>query len=479
MTRYNHFIGGDWVAPATKTWFEAIDPSNGQAFAELPRGSTPDVDAGVLAARAAFPAWAARDALERGRILSRIAQRITREADNLTHIESIDTGKPLSQARADVLVAARYFEFYAGAVDKFGGETIPVPGPFLNYTLREPLGVVAHIIPWNYPLQIGSRAIAAPLAVGNTVVLKPAEEASVSLFTLARICAEEGVPPGVVNVIAGIGEEAGAPLAAHPGINHVTFTGSLEVGRRVAQAAAANVVPVTMELGGKSPHIVFSSADLDRAVPIILRSFIQNAGQTCSAGSRILVDNRIKRELVERLTEEVGRLSIGPGPSDPDLGPLISERQKERVQHYIQLARQRGATIREGLLGTESQGFFVAATLLDGVLPDNPVFHEEIFGPVASITGFSSESEAVELANATEYGLVSAVWTKDVAQAHRVATKVQTGQVFINSYGAGGGVEMPFGGYRHSGYGREKGMEALYHYTQVKNVAVFMDGQED
>lgn len=367
------------------------------------------------------------------------------------------------------------FEFYAGAADKFGGETIPIPGPFLNYTLREPLGVVASIIPWNYPLQIGSRAIAAPLAVGNAVVLKPAEEASVSLFTLAALCADEGVPPGVVNVIAGFGEEAGAPLAAHPDINHLTFTGSLEVGKLVGQAAASNIVPVTMELGGKSPHVVFSSAHLDRAVPVLIRSFIQNAGQTCSAGSRILVDNHVKDELVERLTDGVGKVKMGPGSSDPDLGPLISARQRERVHHYVEMARSRGARVLSGSNDGTERGFFVPATLLDGVHPDNPVFHEEIFGPVASVTGFDTEADAVALANGTEYGLVSAVWTQDIGQAHRVARHLQTGQVFINSYGAGGGVEMPFGGYRHSGYGREKGMEALYQYTQVKNVAVFVD----
>lgn len=475
MTRYHQFIAGDWVVPTTNSWFDAVDPSTGEAFAEVARGSHNDVDRAVLAARTAFPGWAFRDALERGRVLSRIAQRIIKDQESLARIESTDTGKPLSQARADVLVAARYFEFYAGAVDKFGGSTIPIPGRFLNYTLREPLGVVASIIPWNYPLQIGSRAIAAPLAVGNAVVLKPAEEASVSLFHLAAICADEGVPSGVVNIISGFGEEVGAPLAAHPDINHVTFTGSLEVGRLVAQAAAGNVVPVTLELGGKSPHVVFSSADLDRAVPIIIRSFIQNAGQTCSAGSRILVDHEIKSEFVERLREGIGRVRIGPGSSDPDLGPLISERQRKRVRHYVDLAQQRGAHVHVGLDARVSQGYFVPATLLDRVEPNNPVFHEEIFGPVASVTGFSTESEAVALANGTEYGLVSAVWTQDVGQAHRVAKKLQTGQVFINSYGAGGGVEMPFGGYRHSGYGREKGMEALYQYTQVKNVTVFMD----
>ncbi len=474
MGRYRHFIGGDWVSPVLGRWFETYDPSTGQVLASLPGGTAGDIDAAVSAARQAFSPWAAMDAVDRGRILARIGQKILRNVERLAKLESLDTGKPLAQADADVRVAARYFEFYAGAADKFGGTTIPVPGAFLDYTLREPLGVVGVIIPWNYPLQIGARAIAAPLAVGNTVVLKPAEEASLSIFELARLCQEEGVPPGVVNVVAGMGETAGMPLASHSGIHHLTFTGSLEVGRKVAQSAASNVVPVTLELGGKSPHVVFATADLDRAIPIILKSFLQNAGQTCSAGSRILVQQGLQAEVVGRLSDALSTVSVGPGIANPDLGPVISARQKARVEGYVALARERGAVIMEGISPHDERGYYLPPMILDGVRPENPVFHEEIFGPVASVTAFSSEAEALSLANATEYGLVAAVWTEDVGQAHRMARQIRSGQVFINSYGAGGGVEMPFGGYGHSGYGREKGMEALYHYTQVKNVAVYL-----
>lgn len=475
MQYSRQFIGGEWVDPASRRWFDTYDPSNGAVLASLPEGSAVDVNAAVHAARKAFEAWSQLDAMERGRLLAQVGHLILANLAHLSHVESRDTGKPLAQAEADVRVAARYFEFYAGAADKFGGQTIPVPGPFLDYTLREPLGVVAHIIPWNYPLQIGARAIAAPLCVGNTVVLKPAEEASLSLLELAGLCQEVGLPPGVVNVVVGSGESTGAPLAAHSQINHLTFTGSLEVGRQVAKAAAEHVVPVTLELGGKSPHVVFHGAHLDRAVPIIIRSFLQNAGQTCSAGSRILVEDRIKDELIERLHHALGSVSIGPGLSNPDLGPVISEKQKLRVEHYVGLAKGAGASIFTGLIPQQFAGYFVPPMILGDVSPDNPVFHEEIFGPVASVTSFSSESDAVRLANATEYGLVAAVWGNDVAQAHRVAHSIHAGQVFINSYGAGGGVEMPFGGYGHSGYGREKGLEALYHYTQVKNIAVSLE----
>lgn len=474
MTRYQNYIGGQWKPPVSHQWFETHDPSTGKALGSLARGTAADIDLAVQAGREAFAKWAGLDGVERGRLLAAIGRRILKELEWLAELESRDTGKPLSQAKADVRVASRYFEFYAGLADKFGGSTIPVPGPFLDYMVREPLGVVGVIIPWNYPLQIGARAIAAPLAVGNVVVLKPAEEASLSVLELARICLQESIPSGVINVVTGFGEEAGAPLAAHPDLGHLTFTGSLEIGRKVAAAAAANVVPVTLELGGKSPHIVFGSADLDRAVPIIVQSFLQNAGQTCSAGSRILVDETRHEELLIRLKRRLQDISMGPGITDPDLGPVISWKQRERVEQFIRQAEGQGASVWQCKNSVEPPGYYVAPTLVDGVRSENTVFQEEIFGPVASVTTFSTETEAIRLANATRYGLVAAVWTSDVGQAHRMALRIKGGQVFINSYGAGGGVEMPFGGYGQSGYGREKGIEALYQYTQVKNVTVYI-----
>ncbi len=479
MKIYQNIIGGRGEDPITRQWLDVEDPATGEIFAKIPRSHTGDINRAVQAANEAHAIWAGTSGADRGRLLARIGARILRDEECLAVLESRDTGKPLRQARNDVRVASRYFEFYAGMADKFGGATIPVPGPFLDYTLREPVGVVAVIIPWNYPLQIGSRAIAAPLAVGNTVVLKPAEEASLTILELARICQEEGIPAGVVNVISGLGEEAGTPLAAHPDIGHLTFTGSLEVGRVVAAAAAQNIVPVTLELGGKSPHLVFPSADLKRAVPIILQSFLQNAGQTCSAGSRILVHQSRQEELVDQLKQALESVRIGQGLEDPDLGPVISSKQQGRVEALIQAAMAAGLDVWQETSFRRGRGHFVPPTLVNGVGFENFLFQQEIFGPVACVTPFDTEDEAIQLANATEYGLVAAVWSCDVAQAHRVAHRIKAGQVFINSYGAGGGVEMPFGGYRHSGYGREKGIEALYAYTQLKNVAIYLGDESE
>ncbi|MDA8195359.1 MAG: aldehyde dehydrogenase family protein [Thermaerobacter sp.] len=471
-----HFINGQWVDGHRAQFFPSLDPATGERLAELARGDSLDIAEAVAAARGAFGQWQFSDGLARGRLLGVVAQKIRAEAQELARLESLDTGKPLSQARTDVEVASRYFEFYSGVADKIGGETIPVPGPFLDYTGREPLGVCAIIIPWNYPLQIGARAIAAPLAAGNTVVLKPAEEASLSVLELARITADAGFPPGVVNVVTGYGDEAGAPLASHRQINHLTFTGSVEIGKKVAAQAAANVVPVTLELGGKSPNIVFASADLPRAVPIIVRSILQNAGQTCSAGSRLLVEDAICDEVMARVLEQFQSVSIGPGIDDRQLGPLISAQQKARVLRYLTEAADQGLRISQApsLPQELARGNFVAPTMLHDVPLSHALVQEEIFGPVVTVTRFGAEEEAIRLANGTEYGLVAAVWTEHVAQAHRVARRIHAGQVFVNTYGAGGGVEMPFGGYGQSGYGREKGLEALRHYTQVKNISVYV-----
>lgn len=470
--RRRHFIAGDWRDPAEGQWFPTFDPADGTVLAEVARGGAADVEAAVLAARRAFGPWAERFGAERGRILWDIARRIRAEAGALAELETRNTGKPLRQARTDVEVAARYFEFYAGAADKWGGRTIPVPGPFLDYTLREPLGVCAEIIPWNYPLQIGARAIAAPLAVGNAVVLKPAEEAPLTVLELARIAAEAGIPAGVLNVVTGLGPEAGAALARHPGIDHLTFTGSVEVGREVMAAAARNIVPVLLELGGKSPNVVFPSADLDRAIPIIANAVVQNAGQTCSAGSRLLVARPVHDEVVERLAAHFRGLAVGPGLADPDVGPLISAAQYQRVRGFLAQAETEGVRVRADT-PVPPAGWFVPPTVLDGVKPESVLFREEIFGPVVAVTAFDAEEEAIRLANGTPYGLVAAVWTRDLAQGHRVARRIRAGQVFLNAYGAGGGVEMPFGGFGQSGFGRQKGLEALEHYTQVKNVAVY------
>ncbi|WP_324716151.1 aldehyde dehydrogenase family protein [Carboxydochorda subterranea] len=476
--RYDLWIGGEWVAPASGQHFESVDPATGHVLAYLARGGKADVDRAVAAARAALegPGWKRIEPRRRVEWLYEAARRIRQRSDSLARLESLDTGKPLRQARTDVAVAARYFEYYAGIADKILGHTIPLGPGFLDYVLREPVGVCALIIPWNYPIQIASRGLAPALAAGNTVVLKPAEEASLTTLELAGILHEVGVPAGVVNVVTGYGEEAGAALASHPDVDHITFTGSVETGSIVMQAAARGIKPVLLELGGKSPMIVMGDADLDRAIPATAQAIFQNAGQTCSAASRLIVDRRVHREAVEALQRIVSQMRLGPGVEDPDMGPIISRRQQQRVLGYVEAGRSEGARLVAGGRVPEqpelSGGYFVEPTLFDEVSPIMRIAQEEIFGPVLAIMPFDTPDEAVALANGTAYGLVAGIWTRDLSTAHRMAAELRVGQVFVNTYGAGGGVEMPFGGYKKSGFGREKGLETLQHYTQVKNVCV-------
>ena len=476
MQRTALFIGGEWVPAASGQYIPVEDPATGEVIAQVARGRHEDVDRAVEAARRAFPGWWRMAAADRGRLLRRLSDLIASHAEELAELESRDTGKPISQARADVQVAARYFEYYAGAADKLFGETIPYQPGYVVATFREPYGVTGHIIPWNYPIQIGCRTVAPALAVGNCVVMKPAEEACLSLVRLMDLAREAGFPPGVINLVTGYGPEAGAALAEHPGIDHLSFTGSVETGSLVMQASARHVRPVVLELGGKSPQIVLADADLDQASDVIVRAIVQNAGQTCSAGSRVLVESRVHDDLVDRLREKMSRLRVGPGLEDPDLGPVVSATQLERVLGYIEKGKAAGA---EAVVGgrrlTEpplGRGYFVAPTLFVGVSPDVAIANEEIFGPVLSVLRFHHLEEAVELANATPYGLVAGVWSRDISRALTLAGQLRCGQVFINNYGAAGGVELPFGGYKKSGFGREKGFEALYTYSQVKTVAV-------
>jgi aldehyde dehydrogenase (NAD+) len=459
--------------------FDDLDPSTGRPLAEVTQSGPRLVDEAVAAARQAFEhgPWRRMAPKERGRILRSVGEAILAERDGLATLESRDTGKPLMQARTDVEVAARYFEFYGSTIEALHGDTIPaIPGVFA-YTTREPLGVTAHIEPWNYPLQIGSRSLAPSLAVGNACVLKPAEEAPLTLGRLAAIALEAGLPPGVLNVVNGTGAETGAALSGHPGIDHLSFTGSVEVGSLVAAAAAANVVPVSLELGGKSPNIVFADADLERAVPIVAKSVLQNAGQTCSAGSRLLVHRSVHTDVVAALVEAFTKVRIGPGVDDPDLGPLISAGQRDRLERSVRdgigsaTLRHGGGRVADPAL---AGGFFFEPTIVDRVDPQAALFQDELFGPVLAVTPFDGDDEAVALANGTSYGLIAAVWTRDVGRAHRVARDLRCGQVYVNSYGAGGGVELPFGGVKKSGYGREKGFEALLGFCQTKTVAVHL-----
>ena len=474
MDRYASVIGGRDVD--TEQVIDVLDPATGETFAEVAAGGSADVDAAVVAAQAAFPAWSRTTPAVRGRLLRNLAGLITTRRGELAALESRDTGKPMRQAYADVDVAARYFEFYAGAAEALYGDTMTTSPDHFSYTLRQPFGVTGHIVPWNYPLQIGARTVAPALAAGNCSVLKPAEEAPLGPVMLGRLAREAGIPDGVLNVVPGYGTEAGAALAAHRGIAHLSFTGSNEVGELVAVAAAANHVPVVLELGGKSPNVVFEDADLDAAVPVITTAILQNAGQTCSAGSRLLVHRAVHAELVDRLAEAFAAVRVGPGAEDPDLGPLISGGQRERVAALVGAAVEGGnGRLRHGggvPTGLADGGFFFEPTLIDGVDPTSAIAQQEVFGPVLVVTPFDTEEEALRLANGTEYGLIAALWTRDVGRAHRMARDIRAGQIYVNTYGAGGGVELPFGGVKKSGHGREKGFEGLLGYTQVKSVVV-------
>jgi len=463
-------IGGDWCAAPARMALE--DPSTGKRLAEVADGGAGEIDAAVAAARAVPGPWAETPAAERGRVLARLGALLAGREEALARIEARDVGKPLSQARADARALARYMEFYAGAADKLTGETIPFAAGYTVYTLREPHGVTGHIIPWNYPMQIIGRSIGAALAAGNAAVLKPAEEACLTALAFARLAEEAGLPAGALNVVPGRGEVAGAALAAHPGVDHLSFTGSVGTGARVQAAAAGHVAPVTLELGGKSPQLVFADADLDAALPFLVRAGVQNAGQTCSAGSRILVQQEIAGALTERLAERFAALTAGPALADRDLGPLVSARQKEIVEGFLDRAGET-PVIAEGRVAPDAPagGHYVPARLIGPVPPEREIACEEVFGPVTALIPFETEAEAVEIANAPGYGLVAGVWTQSGARQMRLARALRAGQVFLNDYGAGGGVELPFGGVGRSGHGREKGFEALYGFTTLKTVA--------
>ncbi|UDM49733.1 aldehyde dehydrogenase family protein [Cupriavidus sp. MP-37] len=471
-----HFVANRLIAPDNGLRIKVFDPSNGEPFAEIARGNATDVNVAVHAARqAADGAWGQMAPAERVRLLNRVAVALIAHEEELAALEARDTGKPLRQARADARAVARYFEFYAGAVDKLHGQTIPYNPGYTVLTVREPHGVTGHIIPWNYPLQIFGRSVGAALAAGNACVVKPAEDACLSLLRVAEIAAEAGLPEGALNLITGYGHEAGAALARHPGINHISFTGSPQTGKLVSQLAAENHVPVTLELGGKSPQIVFADADLDALVPVVVNGIVQNAGQTCSAGSRLLVERPVYDALLDRLASVFESLRVGPSELDLECGPLISRKQQQRVWDFVSDAQHAGvAVMAQGQIVAEAPeaGYYQVPMLFRDVPPAHRLAQEEVFGPLLAAMPFDTEAEAIALANGTPYGLVAGVWTRDGGRQLRLAHKLRAGQVFINNYGAGGGVELPFGGSGQSGYGREKGFEALYGFTTLKTIAI-------
>jgi aldehyde dehydrogenase (NAD+) len=471
------FIGGRWLAARDERTLDVIAPADGQVFDRIARGGAHEVDLAVTAARAALGgAWGRLNATERGRLLVKIGQSILDHHEELSRLEARDAGKPLSTARNDIMVLARYFEFYGSAADKVHGEVIPFLNGHQVTVQREPLGVTGHIIPWNYPAQILGRSVAPALAMGNAAVVKPAEDTSLSTLRVAEIAAACGLPEGALNVVTGLGEEAGAALAGHPGIDFVSFTGSSEVGALVQQATAVHAVKCVLELGGKSPQIVFDDADIDRAAPIIVRAIVQNAGQTCTAGSRLLVQRSIYERVVERVAVALANTRVGTPEADVDCGPVMNPAQLARVNRYLDGAHMAGIPLlAQGRIieGTPSTGYYVRPTLFGPAPRDASLAREEVFGPVLAALPFDDEADAIALANDTDYGLLAAVWTENGGRQQRVAKAVKAGQVFVNCYGAGGGVELPFGGTKRSGHGREKGLLALEEMSTTKTVVQY------
>ncbi|TFY98556.1 aldehyde dehydrogenase family protein [Ramlibacter rhizophilus] len=469
---YGHLIGGEWVDGAG-TPLAVLAPATARPFAWIARGGAAQIDAAVQAARRALDGdWGRLTAAERGQLMASFGARVREQVERLAWLEAHDTGKPISQARADIRAVARYFEFYGGAADKVHGEVIPYLNGYNVSVVREPLGVTAHITPWNYPAQMFGRTVAPALAMGNAVVLKPAEEACLICLEFGEIARQVGFPAGSLNIVTGLGEEAGAALTAHPDINFVSFTGSPEVGRLVQEAAARHHVPVVLELGGKSPQVVFEDADLELAAATVCQAITQNAGQTCSAGSRVIVQRSVSERFQQLLAQRFAALRIGRPEDDADLGPVINATQQRRVLDFIENARaDRLPVIAQAPVPAAlSEGFFVPPTVFGPVPADNPLVCKEVFGPVLALQLFDTEADAIALANGTEFGLVAGVWTRDGARQQRMARRIVSGQVFINCYGAGGGVELPFGGTKRSGHGREKGLLALEELSTTKTI---------
>lgn len=472
-----NFIDGVWVDPVEGATMPVYEPATGKQFGTIADSTTRDVDLAVLAARKAFDdgAWGRTTATERGRMLHRLADLILANASELSAIEAKDTGKPKSVADADIVALARYFEFYGGAADKLHGEVIPYLNGYHVGVLHEPHGVTGHILPWNYPAQMFGRTLAPALAVGNATVLKPAEDACASSLRLVELAAEAGFPEGAINIVTGKGATAGAALASHHGVDFMSFTGSPEVGRIIQKLCADHYITCTLELGGKSPHVVFADADFDAAIPVIVKAIVQNSGQTCSAGSRVLVERSAYDKFAALLSEAFGKVRVGTPEMDLDCGPIITAKQQKRVQGFIDRAREDGIPVlAEGTIadGVAADGYFVKPTVFGPVPRSNAIASEEVFGPVLTVLPFDDEADAVRVANATDYGLVAAVWTRDGARQMRLVKRIRSGQVFVNCYGAGAGIELPFGGSGKSGHGREKGFAALHDFSKTKTMVL-------
>jgi len=468
------YVNGQEVDSVSGDTFTTSNPATEAALETIALSGPGDVDLAVDAARASLDGpWHRTSPRERGERLLELARLLEERAEELARLETADTGKPLSRSRREMGSTVRYFRYYAGAADKIHGEQIPLGPDYVDFTVRDPLGVTAHIVPWNAPLNMVARSVAPALASGCTAVVKPALETPLTALELGWLMRQAGLPDGVYNAVPGAGPEVGGALTRHPGVDGITFTGSVATGREIMRNAAQHIRPVVLELGGKSPSMVLSDASLPVAADEIVKGIYSNSGQFCNASSRVLVDESVKSELVRLLVERAEALSVGPGDRDPDMGPLISQQQLDRVLGYIDAGRTEGGTVLTG--GQRPAGFerghFVAPTIIDDIDLSARVSQEEVFGPVLTVHSFGDQSEAVELANAVPYGLAAGVFTNDLDRAMKLAMSVKAGQVYVNEYFAGD-EETPFGGYKQSGFGREKGLEAIRNYTQVKNVAI-------
>jgi len=470
-----HFIGGRIVANSDGDRLESYDPGNGQAFARFGAGKGEDVSRAVEAAQQGLAAWRDTPPATRCQVLNRAAALIRERSDYFAVVEAVDSGKTLAEARGDVRSCIRLFEYYAGIADKLEGRSIPLGPGLTSWTEREPVGITAQIIPWNYPSSTFVRGVAPALAAGCAVVAKPAETTPFTALLLAQWLHEAGVPAGAVNVVTGLGSDAGAPLVRHPSIAHVTFTGSVATGVGVMQAVAPNVTQLTLELGGKSPLVALADCDVDKAVEGALWAIFSNAGQICSAGSRLVVERSIHAEMMEKLVARTRTLKLGHGLKDPDVGAINSRQHLEHVARHVEAARGRGCSILTGGSATHdpasNSGWFFEPTIIDDLAPSDPAIQQEIFGPVLSVQVVDGEEEALAMANATEFGLVAGIYTSDIGKALRLARKVDAGQVTINDYWAGG-IEVPFGGNRKSGFGREKGIEGIDAYVRTKAITI-------
>jgi len=476
LRHYELFIDGKHAAPTTGEYTIDLDPATEEPIAEVAQGGKADVDKAVSAARAALEVWGGLRAAERGRILQRAAGLLERHQEELIEIESLDAGKPLAAVRRqDMAAVIDTVRYYAGWCDKITGQVIPARPDALTYTVREPVGVIAAIVPWNFPLMIGMWKIAPALACGCTVVVKPAELTPLSMLRVAELFVEAGLPPGVLNVVCGKGSVVGEALVRHPGVDKVTFTGSPKVGRTIMQGAAANFKKVTLELGGKSANLIFADADLDRAVRAASSGIFFNAGQVCSAGSRVLVQRPVYEDVVQRLAERARAIRVGD-PADPKttMGPVISAAQMKTVLDYIDIGKKEGASLVTGGARIGDEGYFVEPTVFADVGHEMRISQEEIFGPVLSVIPFDDEADALRMANGTAYSLAAGVWSADISRVHRVAAGLKAGTVWINTYGYTD-VRLPWGGSGESGLGREHGDAALENFTQPKAIWLALD----